>query len=252
MAAVAGLAGSACDDGAEATVLTVFADASLREALEAVEASYEQANPGVNLRFQFDDSLRLAERLRDGATADLVLLAGKDAMLPLEASGLVQAPVDLTTNSLVVATREGLTGFEAIEDLANKGLRLTAAAPDTVAGAYADSGIDAVAAELGNDWKQSVLANISDRTTGAGAALDRVRKGEADAAILYRSDLTSLAVDVGIGALPFPARLGLAVVYPAALTAKPPEVVLAKAFLDFMLSDNGQGIFESFGLGASQ
>ena len=250
--ALAMFSGTACDDGDNATVLTVFADTSLKDAFEAVEASYERANPGVNLRFQFDDSLKLVERLRSGATADVVVLASRDPMQPLEASGLLQSSVDVTTNSLVVATRDGLTGLDAIEDLANRGLSIAAAAPDTVAGTYADSGIDAAATDLGSEWKQSVLNNIGERDADVRDVLERVRKGEVDAGIVYRSDLTSLAIDVGIGALPFPARLGLAVVYPAALTAQPPEVVLAKAFLGYMLSDDGQSILESFGFGASQ
>jgi len=173
-------------------------------------------------------------------------------MQELEAAGLVQRPSTLTSNVLLVATRDGLTGFNAFEDLANQGLRVAVAAPGTAAGAYADAGILSAAAGLGEGWKQSVLSNLLEREADTRAVLERVRTSAADAGIVYRSDLTSLATDVAIGALPFPARLGLAVVYPAALTARPPEVVLAKALFDFMLSDNGQAILEGFGFGASQ
>lgn len=246
------LAGTSCSEQNDVDTLTVFADVSLRDAMQLLETTYEDANPGVDVRLHFADSLELVQRLRDGATADLVVAASEAALDQPAAAGLLQEPVTLTTTSLVVATREGLAGFDSIEDLAKGGLRIAAAAPGTVAGAYADSGLDAAAREYGAEWRAAVGANLAVREADARAVMDGLESGRYDAGIVYRSDLTSLATDVAIGALPFPARLGLAVVYPTALTARPPEVVLAKAFLDFLLSDDGQALIESFGFGASQ
>ena len=246
------LFGVACDDSTGKPVLTVLADSSLEDAFGALSESFERSNPDIDVRFRFEDSNRLVQWLRNGAVADLVVTASTSTMQELEAAGLVQRPSTLTSNVLLVATRDGLTGFNAFEDLANQGLRVAVAAPGTAAGAYADAGILSAAAGLGEGWKQSVLSNLLEREADTRAVLGKVRTSAADAGIVYRSDLTSLATDVAIGALPFPARLGLAVVYPAALTARPPEVVLAKALFDFMLSDNGQAILEGFGFGASQ
>lgn len=246
------LVGATCEDSAGKPVLTVLADSSLKDAFGALSESFERANPDADVRFRFEDSNSLIQRLRNGDVADLVVTAGTSTMQELETAGLVQRPSTLTSNVLMVATRDGLTGFNAFEDLANQGLRIAVAAPGTSAGAYADAGILSAAAGLGEDWKQSVLSNMLEREADTRAVLEKVRTSAADAGIVYRSDLTSLATDVAIGALPFPARLGLAVVYPAALTARPPEVVLAKAFFDFMLSDDGQAILEGFGFGASQ
>jgi molybdate transport system substrate-binding protein len=82
--------------------------------------------------------------------------------------------------------------------------------------------------------------------------LERVESGDADAGFVYRSDLTAVAEAAALGLLPLPARLALGIVYPASLTVAPPELVLAQAFVGFLLSEEGQAIFESFGFGNNQ
>ena len=145
-----------------------------------------------------------------------------------------------------------LRGVERLDDLSRSGLRIAIAAPDVPAGRYARDAIDAVAADLGDGWKSGVLGNVVSEETSVRAVLQRIRSGEADAGFVYRSDLTTLGRDVALGLLPLPARLALAPVYPAALTARPAEVVLAQAFLDFVLSEEGQALLGSFGFGREQ
>jgi molybdate transport system substrate-binding protein len=191
----------------------------------------------------------LATQLREGAEADLVATADLETMDALVEAGLVQQPADFTTNVLVVALRKVLEDVDRLEDLARDGLRVAIAAPDVPAGRYARETLDLAAGELGDEWRDAVLANVRGEETNVRAVLKRVESGEADVGFVYRSDLSSLAVEAAIGALPFPARFAVAIVYPAALTARPPEAILAQEFLEFVLSDEGQAILESFGFG---
>jgi molybdate transport system substrate-binding protein len=248
IALVVTLPAMACEDG-NRKVLTVYAASSLTDAFQALAEAFEAANPGTDIRFNFAGSQVLATQLREGAAADLVATADLETMTALLDSNLVQDPVEFSSNVLVVATREGLREFDSVEDLAASGLRIAIAAPDVPAGRYAREVIDKATAEYGDDWRERVLDNVVSEETNVRAVLQRVQSGEADAGFVYRSDFTSLGRDVALGLLPFPARLAVAVVYPAALTAQPAEIVLARAFLEFVLSDEGQAILESFGFG---
>lgn len=248
VAVSAAFAGSGCSDEETAT-LTVFAASSLTDAFEAIAEAFEEANPGVDIEFNFAGSQVLATQLREGAAADLIATADLETMAALAEAGLVREASEFTTNNLIIATRDGLEPLTSVEGLAQEGLRLVLAAPDVPAGRYARQVIDKAAEEYGADWKERVLENIRSEETNVRAVLSRLELGEADAGFVYRSDLTDIAVEAGLAALPLPVRIAVAVVYPAALTAQPAEVILAQRFLDFLLSEEGQAILASFGFG---
>jgi molybdate transport system substrate-binding protein len=241
-----------CNSSDDASTLTVFAATPLRGALEELGRLFEEANPGVDVRFEFADTQELTARLRDGSAADIIATDDVLGMAELLASDVVQPPEKLTTSAVFVATGDGVKALSSLEDLSREGLRLALPAEDVPIGRYARDVIAAAARDYGADWKAAVLANVVEDALSGGDVLEMIESGEADAAFLYQPEVSALALELGIGALPLPARLALAVVYPAALTAQPPELVLARAFLEFALSDEGQDVLGSFGFGANQ
>jgi molybdate transport system substrate-binding protein len=247
----AGLSLGGCTSSEDGPTLTVFAATPLRGAFEELGRRFEEANPGVDVRFEFADAQELASRLADGAAADLIATDDVPGMNGLLRADLVQSPAELTASAVFLARAQGVE-LAGIEDLAREGLRLVLPAADVPLGRYARDVIAAGAAEYGAEWETAVLANVVEGTLSSGDVLEMIESGKADAAFLYQPDVSALALELGIGALPLPARLALAVVYPAALTAQPPELVLARAFLEFALSDEGQDVLGSFGFGADQ
>jgi molybdate transport system substrate-binding protein len=243
--ALASLAVVACSDE-ERTTLRVLAPAQFESAFQSLAEEFEERNPGVEVRFEALTSGDFARQVRD-STADLIIAPGQDAMASLLNSGLVQDPQALTSDTIMLAAAAGVS-LSSIEDLARDGMVVALPPAGDPLGDAARTVIDRAAEEYGAEWKALVTANIKELPT-ATEALKSLEDGDAAAAFVYRSSLTDLAIEAGLASLPLPARLAVAVVYPAALTAQPIEVIVARELFRFLVSDDGQAILGSFGFG---
>ena len=243
MLAVAALGLGACGDGEEPTeTITVFAAASLTEAFGELAAAFEAEHPGVTVRLSFAGSATLRTQILEGAPADLFASASPDEVAALQAGGLVVEEHALATNTLVIATREG--GIGSFEDLAEPDLRLVLAAEDVPAGRYARASLALAGAdrELGADFAERVLENVRSNEANVRATLAKVELGEADAAIVYASDLG--AADDGVRAVAIPERYQVAAEYRIALLS---ESDGARAFVAFATSPEGMATLARHG-----
>ena len=237
MLAVAALGLGACGDGEEPTeTITVFAAASLTEAFGELAAAFEAEHPGVTVRLSFAGSATLRTQILEGAPADVFASASPDEVATLGAAGLVVEEHALATNTLVIATREG--GIGSLEDLALPGLRLVLAAEDVPAGRYARESL----ALAGDDFAERVLENVRSNEANVRATLAKVELGEADAAIVYASDLG--AADDGVRAVAIPERFQVAAEYRIALLSEGDE---ARAFVAFATSPEGMATLARHG-----
>lgn len=238
--AVAALGLGACGDGEEATeTITVFAAASLTEALGELAAAFEAEHPGVTVRLSFAGSATLRTQVLEGAPADVFASASPDEVAALDAAGLVVEERALATNTLVIAT--GQDGIETFEELTLPGLRLVLAAEDVPAGRYARESL----ALAGSDFAERVLANVRSNEANVRATLAKVEMGEADAAIVYTSDLRAAAENVH--AVAIPERFQVAAEYRIALLS---ESDPARAFVAFATSPQGMATLARHGLTA--
>ncbi len=238
-AACASLAGPA---RAQARRLTVFAAASLKEALEAIAVAYG-ASGKPELVLSFAGSNQLARQIEQGAPADLFISADEDWMTWLAERKLV-APasrIDLLSNRLVLVAPAGHTpvAIDATLDLAAllKGGRLALPDPQAVpAGKYAKAAL----MQLG------LFDSIKDKIAGTEnvrVALMLVARGEAPLGIVYATDARADSKVSVIGT--FPADTHPPIIYPAALiTTARPE---ASDFLQFLTSTRAQTIFTAHG-----
>ena len=189
--------------------VTVFAAASLTEALEEVAAGFEQAT-GHRVVFNLGASNDLARQIRAGAPADVFFSADTAQMATLEREGLVRAAtrVDLLSNVLVaVVPASSAARLSGPNDLL--GVRVLALAdPEAVpAGVYARSWLESI----------GLWGRLVDRVVPAlnvRAALSAVEAGNADAGIVYRTD-APVAKRAKI-AFEVPREQGPAIVYPLA------------------------------------
>ncbi|MCY3646517.1 MAG: molybdate ABC transporter substrate-binding protein [Chloroflexi bacterium] len=236
--AVLGL--GACGDGEERRdTITVFAAASLTEAFGELASAFEAEHPGVTVRLSFAGSATLRTQILEGAPADVFASASPDEVATLRAAGLVIEERALATNTLVVAT--GADAIEAFEDLASPGLRLVLAAEEVPAGRYARESL----ALAGSDFAGRVLANVRSNEANVRSTLAKVELGEADAAIVYASDLR--AADEGVRAIAIPERFQVAAEYRIALLS---ESDGARAFVAFATSPAGMATLARHGFTA--
>ena len=162
--------------------LTVFAAASLTDAFTDAKTTIERAHRRLSLTYNFAGSQVLAQQIIEGAPADVVATADTRTMDRLVAAGLVERPVVLARNSLVIAVEpgnpEGITG---LDDLARPGLAVVLADPSVPVGAYAATALA----------RAGVTVRPRSLELDVKAALAKVTAGEADAAIVYTTDVTA-------------------------------------------------------------
>ncbi len=243
---VAALGLGACGNGSEPSeTITVFAAASLTEAFGELAEAFEAEHPGVTVRLSFAGSATLRTQVLEGAPADVFASASPEEVAALDTAGLVVEERGLATNSLVVATTEG--GIGAFEELGEPGLRLVLAAENVPAGRYARESLALADADgaFGEGFAARVLANVRSNETNVRATLAKVELGEADAAIVYASDLRAAAGNVR--AVAIPERFQVAAEYRIALLS---ESDAARAFVAFATSPQGMATLARHGFTA--
>lgn len=217
--------------------MTVFAAASLTDALTEIAANYER-DRGSAVRLSFGASGAVARQVQARAPADVVILADPDWMARLDAAGrLTDRRTDLLRNALVViAPAQTLPERDAFARLGEGG-RLAIGDPESVpAGAYARAWL-----QTSGRWDA-----VKDRLvfgTDVRAVRAFVARGEAALGVVYRSDAVG-RTDIRIVLEP-PAAEQPAIVYPAA------EVIgggrKAQAFLDYLATPAAGAVFRRHG-----
>ncbi len=229
--------------------LTVFAAASLTEAYRDLGHRFEQANPGVTVRFNFAGSQILATQLAQGAKADLFASADQRWMTYADEQHLLLgAPLVFARNQLVVMVpRANPARLHRLEDLARPGVKLVLAGRQVPAGAYAHEALARLAKAPGfpADYDRQVLENLVSEEENVRAVAAKVQLGEADAGIVYLTDVTP-AIRPLVALITIPEAFNPTAEYPVALLAGAREPQ-ATAFLQFLLGSEGQSMLASYG-----
>lgn len=231
----------------EPRTLTVFAAASLTDAFSEIGIAFEAAHPRVTVTFNFAGSQALRTQIEQGAQADVFASANIKEMDALVAGNFVPAdnPQLFLTNQLVVIMpADNPAGLQELVDLTKSGLKLVLAAQEVPVGNYSLQALDNLEASLGDGFKGKVLANVVSYENDVKQVIAKVQLGEADAGIVYLSDTVAAP---GMQKIDIPAENNVIAKYPlAALTqSKNPE--LSQAFIDFVLSAEGQSILKKWG-----
>lgn len=225
---------------ARAADLTVFAAASLTDALEEIGAAYEKAGGG-KVALNLGASSTLARQIQEGAPADLFLSSDEAKMDALEKRGLILAGTrrSVLSNTLVIVVpRDSASKIAAPKDLA--GVRtLALAEPQSVpAGLYAREYLTRLG--LWNKVARKVVP-----TENVRAALAAVEAGNADAAIVYKTD-AGISKKVKV-AYEVPHAEGPKISYPFAVVAESERKEAAKRFLAYLGSKPALAVFRKYG-----
>ncbi|MEZ4767575.1 MAG: molybdate ABC transporter substrate-binding protein [Caldilineales bacterium] len=239
-------------NGAAADRLMVFAAASLTDPFRDLAAQFEAANPGVDVVFNFAGSQQLAQQLAQGAAVDLFASANDRQMGAAIDAGRVIAGTQraFAGNDLVIITpADNPARLKTLQDLATPGVKLVLAASNVPVGDYTLAFLEKAAAssQVAADYDQAVLANVMSYEENVKAVLSKVLLGEADAGIVYTSDVPPDLQDE-VQRIEIPDAINVLATYPIALVTDAPNPVLARRFLDFVLSSEGQAVLARHGL----
>ncbi len=238
------------DNGAS---LRVFAASSLTGAFKDVARAFEAENSGVEVKLDFGGSQRLRSQLEFGAKADIFASADSIQMDLLVATNLVSGtPTAFASNALVVIANSN-GPVKNLSDLGKPEVRVVLGQESVPVGAYSRQVLENLSNDvglgLGSGFKDDVLANLASGEPNASLAFQKVVLGEVAAGIVYETDIV-FASETGISEVSFiaiPKKANVSAMYPIALLEDAPEPELARAFVEFVLSEAGQHILDAHG-----
>jgi len=237
----------ASSPAAAPVTLNVFAAASLTAAFNALGANYKQTHPNVNLVFNYNGSPLLEQQIANGAPADIFASADLANMHKASAAGLVGDSQIFAKNRLVVIVPASNPGkITTLHDLANKGIKIDIGAPTLPAGKYALQVLTNMAAspDYGPAYKSAVLGNVVSQEDNVKAVVTKVQLGEADAGFVYITDANSAANKVSI--ISIPDNFNVIAEYPIAVVKNSAHTSDAQAFIQYILSPDGQAVLTKF------
>ncbi len=239
------------DAKARPQVLHVQAAASLAAPFTELARLFERRRPGVHVRLNSAGSQQLVAQIEQGARADVLATADLQWMQRASERGLLASPpVIFAHNRLaLIVPRRNLARIERLSDLARPGVKLVLGAPSVPVGGYARSFLARCTRDssLGTAFERSVLANVVSEEENVKAVFGKVQLGEADAGIVYRSDLSG-ASSRHVREIAIPSHLNVTASFPIAILARGGSSGAAQAFLDLLRSAEGRAVLERHGL----
>ncbi|RFU39116.1 molybdate ABC transporter substrate-binding protein [Actinomadura logoneensis] len=239
MVALAGCGdtGDGASGGSGGKTLTVFAAASLTETFTRLGKDFEGAHPGVKVRFNFGGSSTLARQITQGAPADVFAAASGATMKTVADAGDASGrPTVFARNRLVIAVPKGDPArVRTLADLASPRLKVVLCAEQVPCGAAAGQALAAA----------RVTVRPVSQEQDVKAVLTKVRLGEADAGLVYRTDVRAAAGQVE--GIEFPESAKAVNAYPIVALAKAPQPSLAGEFVRYVLSQPGKAALSEAG-----
>jgi molybdate transport system substrate-binding protein len=204
------------------------------------------SHPGLRVVYNFGGSQAFRPQLEQGAQADVFVSADAVQMEHAKKSGVVQGENPIfVKNRLVVIIPTGNPGKVAtFRDLAKPGLKLDLANSQVPVGNYSRQAFNKASAEYGTDFAKRALANVVSEEENVKQVVTKIQLGEADAGIVYVSDVTS-KVSKDVQTIAIPDAYNQIASYPIALTKEVKNKAAAEAFVALVLSPAGQAILKA-------
>ena len=233
--------------GASAATLTVFAASSLTDAFSELGRAFD-ASSGNHTTFQFAGSQALRTQLENGAPADVYASANDAQYTPLAAKGLVTPGQPFTRNKLTVIAPKNNPAVKTLNDLTKPGVKLVIADKTVPVGDYTRRMLTAIdkAGTYGKDFSVRALKNVVSEEANVRQVALKVQLGEADAAVVYASDVTP-ALRPAVRVIALPTRFNQSASYPVGVLKASRNAAAAQAFVAYLQSAAGQKILKKWG-----
>lgn len=217
--------------------ITVFAAASLTESFDAMAKQFQKKYPDVDVRFSYDASSNLATQINQGAPADMFASADADNLQKtIDAGTVTPPPVVFAKNRLEIVVEKGNPKkIKSLADLQKPGLVVVLCADQVPCGKYAAQSL-AMA---------GVTVSPASKEENAKATLSKVSIGEADASIVYVTDVR--AAKGTASGVKIADRVNVIATYPIGVVKASQNATAAKTWVKFVRSKEGQAILGKFG-----
>jgi molybdate transport system substrate-binding protein len=217
--------------------ITVYAAASLTEAFGEAADQFEGEHPGVQVELNVAASSALREQILAGAPADVFASANTSNMDQVVAADAVEgAPEIFARNELEIVVPAGNEAeVEGLDDFADADLLIGLCAEEVPCGQF---GRQALA-------NAGVTPSIDTNEADVRALLAKVQSGDLDAGLVYQTDV--LAGGDEVEGVEVPDGFNVVADYPIAPLSASASPDVAAAFVEFVLSPDGQHILASFG-----
>ena len=231
--------------------LQVFAAASLTDAFKEIAHQLEAHRPGLVVRLNSAGSQQLAMQLEQGAHADVFAPADERWMSYAMERGLVSGEITVFARNrlVVIVPKTNPARIRRLQDLARGGLKLVLGADAVPVGRYSRIVLRNLARDpaFGSDFATLTLRNVVSEEENVKSVVGKVQLGEADAGIAYRSDVTP-AVARLVRVIEIPKSANIVAEYPIAVVKDAQHPDAAKAFVELVLSAEGQAVLARRGL----
>lgn len=223
--------------GSLSGTLVVFAATSLTGAFDKIGTQFHDANTDVTVKFNYNGSSSLATQINQGAPADVFASASPKNMTTVTDEQMTSsAPKDFAANSGEIMVEPGNPeNIKSVADLASSSLKVVTCAPDVPCGA--------LATEIFKN--AGVTVKPVSQEENVGGVVTKVSLGEADAGIVYVTDVKANGSKTT--GVPIPDNQNQVTDYPIAPVKGAPNAAAATAFISYVLGPAGQQILESFG-----
>lgn len=217
--------------------ISVSAAASLTEAFTTIAERFEAAHPGTGVTLNFGASSTLVDQIDQGAPADVIATADTKSLTALVAKGKVDEPQTFARNRLAILVGKGNPKHvSTLADLADPRLVLVLCAPEVPCGKFAAQVLA----------KAHVEAKPKSLEDNVKAVVTRVSLGEADAGLVYASDVVAARSSKAQG-VPIPDDQNAVASYPIAAVKGSANEATARAFVAYVRSRAGQSVLDKDG-----
>jgi molybdate transport system substrate-binding protein len=238
MAALCSSCGTSAPAGSPALsgTITVFAASSLNEGYTAIGKEFQKSHPGTMVTFAFGGSSMLVSQIQQGAIGDVYASADQPNMQKLiDARLTAESPIVFARNNLEIVVGKGNPKhITSLSDLGRSGLVVVLCAPAVPCGRYAAQALQ----------KAGVSVRPASQEADVKAVLSKVALGEADAGIVYITDVK--AAGTAVEGVAMPAAVNVVAEYPIVILKDSQNRALARAFISYVLTD-GRRILAGYG-----
>ena len=217
--------------------LVVFAATSLTDAFDKIGTQFHDANTGVTVKFNYNGSSSLATQINQGAPADVFASASPKNMTTVtDEKNTASMPQDFAANRGEIMVEAGNPkNIKSVAGLANSSLKVVTCAPEVPCGA--------LATEIFKN--AGVTVKPVSQEENVGGVVTKVSLGEADAGIVYVTDVKANGSKTT--GVPIPDNQNQITDYPIAEVKAAPNAAAAAAFITYVLGPDGQAVLKGFG-----
>jgi molybdate transport system substrate-binding protein len=235
-------------DEQEGATLRVFAATSLTDAFGELANTFEEDNPGVEVRLNLESSTTLLAQIRRGAPADVYASSAVEEMDKAVNGGLVEGePKTFAKNrEVIMVPKENPANLRSLRDLASPGVKLVLTEEGVPSTDYAIEILGKANARYGSGFKEDVLSNVVSREANVRAAVGRVAHGDYDGTFSYASDYTP-DIRERVKVIEIPEDLNIVATYPVAALKDAESPELAREWVDLVVGAEGQRVLKKWG-----